>query len=145
MSAVVVDTNVFSAPLAARRRAGASLQEQYRRHLIGEDLVIATQTLAELYYGAEVAGWGPARRERLDRHVDDALVIAPDEAMCRTFATLRTQLRRLGHGLHNRDHIGDLWIATTAIHLGLPLVAHDRVFIDCPGLDLRTELDRATP
>lgn len=141
MSALVVDTGVFSAPLVARRNSGATLAGQYRRHLVGNELVIATQTLAELHYGAEVAGWGPARRERLDRHVAGALLVAPDEAMCRTFGRLRAQLRDAGHGLHRPEHVGDLWIATTAVHLALPLVAHDRVFIDCPGLDLRTELE----
>jgi hypothetical protein len=69
----VVDTGVFSAPLVARRRASRLLEDQYRRHLIGQSLVIATQTLAELYFGAEVAGWGGARRQRLDRHVSNAL------------------------------------------------------------------------
>jgi hypothetical protein len=56
VSAVVVDTGVFSAPLLARRVIGKSLQQQYQRHLVGRQLVIAAQTLAELHYGAEVAG-----------------------------------------------------------------------------------------
>jgi hypothetical protein len=43
----VVDTGVFSAPLVARCRAGTSLEDQYRRHPIGQRLVIATQTLAQ--------------------------------------------------------------------------------------------------
>lgn len=140
MSAVVVDTGVFSAPLLARRVVGKSLQQQYQRYLIGRQLVIATQTLAELHYGAEVAGWGPQRRARLERLVDSALLVPPNEQMSRDFAKLRARLRRLGHPLHQDDHTGDLWIATTASHLGLPLVAHDRIFVDCPGLDLRTEL-----
>lgn len=140
MSAVVVDTGVFSAPLVKRRAAGAPLEDRYRRHLVGHQLVISTQTLAELYYGAEIAGWGLARREELDRLVGRAVIAAPGEPMCRTFARVRARLRQIGHGLHNPDHLGDLWIATTAIHLGLPLVAHDGVFVDCPGLELRTEL-----
>jgi predicted nucleic acid-binding protein len=140
VSAVVVDTGVFSAPLLARRTVGQPLQDRYRRHLIGQQLVIAAQTLAELHYGAEVAGWGGARRSRLDQLVDTALVVAPDEAMCRRFASLRSELRRIGHPLHQDGHNGDLWIAPTAVHHGLPLVTHDGVFARCPGLDLRTEL-----
>jgi len=140
VSAVVVDTGVFSAPLLARRIVGKSLQQQYQRHLVGRQLVIATQTLAELHYGAEAAGWGSQRRERLERLADSALLVPPDEPMCREFGKLRARLRRLGHPLHQDDHTGDLWIATTASHLGLPLVTHDRIFIDCPGLDVRTEL-----
>ena len=140
MSAVVVDTGVFSAPLLARRKIGQTLEEKYRRHLIGHQLVIATQTLAELHYGAEVAGWGAARRERLARHVDAALLVAPDARMCARFGELKADLRRIGHPLHQADHTADLWIAVTAISFGLPLVAHDGVFVDCPELELRTEL-----
>jgi predicted nucleic acid-binding protein len=45
-----------------------------------------------------------------------------------------------GHALHQGNHNADLWIAAAAIRWDLPLAAHDAVFIDCPGLDLRTEL-----
>lgn len=108
MSAVVVDTGVFSVPLLARRTVGKSLHEQYRRHLIGRQLVIAGQTLAELYYGAEVAQWGASRRRRLEALVDSALIVAPDVPMCRRFGSLRAELRRLGHPLHQDDHAADL-------------------------------------
>lgn len=140
MTAVVVDTGVFSAPLLARRTIGKSLQEKYRRHLVGRQLVISVQTLAELYYGAKVASWGSARLGRLEQLVDTALIIAPDKTMSHRFGALRARLRRSGHPLHQDDHTADLWIATTAIHLGLPLVSHDGIFAKCPGLDLRTEL-----
>jgi hypothetical protein len=33
-----------------------------------------------------------------------------------------------------------MWIAAIAVPWQLPLVAHDAVFIGCPGIDLRTEL-----
>ena len=79
---------------------GQTLEEKYRRHLIGHQLVVATQTLAELYYGAEVAEWGSARRERLARHVDAALLVAPDAQMCARFGKLKADLRRIGHPLH---------------------------------------------
>lgn len=140
MSTVVVDTGVFSAPLIARRAVGQTLHDQYRRHLVGQQVAITTQTLAEIYFGAEVANWGATRRARLDALVDTAAVIAPHEAMCRRFGSLRAELRRTGHPLHQDHHVGDLWIATTAIHYGLPLVAHDKVFKECPGLELRTEV-----
>ena len=102
--------------------------------------MISVQTLAELHYGAEVANWGAARRARLEQLVDTALIIAPDKTMCHGFGALRARLRRSGHPLHQDDHTADLWIATTAMHLGLPLVSHDGIFAQCPGLDFRTEL-----
>jgi predicted nucleic acid-binding protein len=48
--------------------------------------------------------------------------------------------RKIGHPLHQKQHVGDLWIAATAIRWNLPLVAHDAVFVGCPQLDLCTEL-----
>jgi predicted nucleic acid-binding protein len=53
---------------------------------------------------------------------------------------LRNQCRLIGRALHQRLHSADLWIAAAAIRWALPLVAHDGVFMGCPGLDLRTEL-----
>lgn len=49
----------------------------------------------------------------------------------------------LGHPLHQKHHLGDLWIAATAMRWQLPLVAHDAVFLDCPDLQLLTELPRS--
>lgn len=41
------------------------------------------------------------------------------------------------HPLHDRSHANDLWIAASAIHIGAPLLAHDGVFDNTPGLMLR--------
>ena len=60
---VLVDTNVFGAELGRRRRS--PLVDLYRPHLLGRVLVIAGQTVAEMEFGAELAGWGAARRTRL--------------------------------------------------------------------------------
>jgi len=35
---------------------------------------------------------------------------------------------------------GDRWVAATAMWLGVPLVAHDRVFLGVPGVTLLTTL-----
>lgn len=40
----------------------------------------------------------------------------------------------------SEDHVADRWIAATALHMGLPLVAHDGIFRDVPGLALLTSV-----
>lgn len=55
-----------------------------------------------------------------------------------THARLRAECRAFGHALAQPAHAADLWIASTAVHLGLPLVSHDKVFTSAPGLDLLT-------
>jgi hypothetical protein len=68
-------------------------------------------------------------------------VVQPDDSMVRISAELRNQCERTGHGLGGRLHDGDRWVAATAIRLGLPLVSHDRIFVDTPGVDLLTLLE----
>ncbi len=70
----------------------------------------------------------------------DVTVLPVDAETVERVAQLRNQCRLVGHALHQRLHNADLWIAAAVIRWGLPLVAHDAVFVACPGLDLRTEL-----
>jgi predicted nucleic acid-binding protein len=61
--AVLVDTNVFS----ARLREHSPLASTYAKHLFGQRIAVAPQTLAEVKYGALKAGWGPTRVEAVER------------------------------------------------------------------------------
>jgi predicted nucleic acid-binding protein len=59
---------------------------------------------------------------------------------CRAYASLRTWCVRTGHGLGQKDHEADRWVAATAIWLQVPLVAHDRIFANVKDLELLTNL-----
>lgn len=133
MTAVVVDTGVFSAGLSRRRN---DLVAAYTEHLQGHVLVIAPQTVAEMRFGALVAGWGASRVAELERRIALARIAMIDDAMIWTHARLRAECRASGHALAQPSHAADLWVAATAVHLGLPLVSHDNVFVHTPGLDL---------
>lgn len=134
---VVVDTNVFGASLTRRN---APLVDLYASHLVGRVIVLAARTVAELRYGALLAKWGPSRRAALERR----LARAPGRAGRRRVGVGGGQgpgcRRRIGHAMADDHHANDLWIAATALCYRLPLVAHDGVFRQVPGLDLRTEL-----
>jgi hypothetical protein len=45
-----------------------------------------------------------------------------------------------GHGPGGKDHEADRWVATSAIWLGIALVAHDAIFANVDGLTLLTKL-----
>ena len=137
-SSVVVDTNVFT----ARLRRDSGLASQYAKHLAGELIAIAPQTVAEARYGALKSGWGPRRITELRTMTVDVTVLPVDAETVERVAQLRNECRRIGHALHQRRHNADLWIAAAAVRWSIPLVAHDAVFFGCPGLELRTELTR---
>lgn len=133
---VLLDTNVFT----ARLREKSPLASLYAKHLFGQRLLVTPQTLAEVRYGALNANWGRIRMGRLAQLTARSRRLPVDPETIEAAAELRHRCRLAGHGLHQRAHNADLWIAAAAIRWGVPLVAHDGVFMDCPGLDLRTEL-----
>ncbi len=137
MTAVVVDTGVFSASLSRRRR---SIGDLYDRHLTGKQLVVALQTVAEMRYGAIVAGWGDGRLAELERRIALARVAVIDDAMIWTHARLRARCRAAGHALADASHAADLWVAATAAHFEIPVVTHDTVFSNAPGLEVISEV-----
>jgi len=64
---IVVDTGVFSASVSRRRRQRS---ESLVASMAGNQVFLAAVTVAELRYGALVAGWGAPRRERLEQVIE---------------------------------------------------------------------------
>jgi predicted nucleic acid-binding protein len=132
---VVIDTMVISWLLDDRPQR---LANSYRELIATTPMLVAFQTLMELRYGALRAGWGELRRRRLERRVGQLTVVQPDDATISVCAELRHRCQQAGHGLADKVHDGDRWIAATAIRLGVPLVSHDGVFVGAPDLQLLT-------
>ncbi len=106
--------------------------------MAGNQIFLAATTVSELRYGALVAGWSEARRERLEESIQATTVVPVSNKLLTTTAELRFACRRVGHPLHDRSHTNDRWIAASAVHIGAPLLTADRVFEDAPGLTLHT-------
>ena len=134
---IVIDTNVFGADLVP----GSLLAARYEPVVAGRAAVISFQTVAELHFGALRRGWGPARRLKLDSKISVVEVVHSGTELVMTWARLRADCERSGHALGQQEHDGDRWIAATAIRLGIPLVSHDGIFCDVPGLLFETALD----
>jgi tRNA(fMet)-specific endonuclease VapC len=130
---VLVDTGVFSASLSRRRRPRFEAQIGL---MAEQQIFLAAVTVSELRYGAFVAGWGEARSNRLDESIQATTVVPVSDRFLSTLAELRFACRRAGHPLHDRAHANDLWIASSAIHIGASLLTADNVFSDTPGLTL---------
>ena len=134
---VVVDTGVFGANLAPRR---VSLANAYRPMLEGRPVTISFITVAELRFGARLAGWGTRRLQQLEYELGQVDIVWPGPSLTDAYAELRTWSVRAGHGLGQKDHEADRWVAATAIWLGVPLVAHDAIFRNASDLQLLTKL-----
>ena len=134
---VVIDTGVFAARLTP---SGNLLASRYRPFLEGRPAVISFITVAELGYGARLAGWGPGRLQRLDYEIARAEIVWPGPHLAEAYASLRTWCVRTGHGLGHKEHEADRWVAATAIWLQVPLVAHDGIFSNVKDLELLTKL-----
>ncbi|MDZ7734165.1 MAG: PIN domain-containing protein [Acidimicrobiia bacterium] len=108
---VVVDTGVFAAELT---RSGAALAERYRPLLEGRNVFISFMTEAEVRFGAQQAGWGDARLRRLHQRLDVVEVVWPGPQLVEEYAKLRAWCVANGHGLGQKEHEADRWVAATA-------------------------------
>jgi predicted nucleic acid-binding protein len=110
-----VDTGVFSASLSRRRRPALASKVAL---MAGHQIFLAAVTVAELRYGSLVAGWG-TRRERREATIGARTVVPVTNALLTRVAELRLVSREAAHPLHERAHASDLWIAASAMHIGL--------------------------
>lgn len=100
--------------------------------MTGRSIFLAAQTVAELRYGALVAGWGDPRRLRLETALGATTVVPVTDRLISEVAELRYECRRGGYPLAADSHAADLWIAASACHIGAPLLTADSIFDDAP-------------
>lgn len=131
MPAVVVDTMVASAWLGVRR---SDRQSRWAPVLEPVAWVLPFVVVAEMRFGAEVAGWGPRRRAALERLVDSGGVIPPLGPVIDAYVEVRSWATRQGHGLAGKDHEADRWVAAVALGADLPLATDDHIFDAVPHL-----------
>jgi len=134
---VVVDTAVFAAELT---RSGTTLAELYRPVLEGRNVFVSFVTEAEERFGARLAGWGAPRVGRLEQRLAAVEVVWPGPELVEEYADLRAWCVTNGHGLGQKAHEADRWIAATARWMNVPLIAHDSIFRDIDGLELLSQL-----
>lgn len=129
--AIVVDTMIASAWLGARQ---SERRARWAGVLEPARWILPFPVVAEMRFGAEVAGWGARRRGVLNRLIASGGVVPPLRPVIDAYVDLRTACSRLGHGLAGKDHEADRWIAAVAIAGGLPLASEDSIFDDVARL-----------
>ena len=126
---------MFGADLSPSSKPLADL---YGDVLAGRNILISFITVAELRYGALRAGWGAKRRNELEETIDAAKIVWPGHGLASEYAALRAECVASAHGLAEKSNEADRWVAATARYVKVPLVSHDSVFVDAPGIDLLT-------
>ena len=135
-AAIVVDTMIASAWLGVRDSARKT---RWQPLLTRSAWVLPFTVVAEMRFGAEVAGWGARRRGVLDRLIASSKVMPPLVEVTDAYVDLRTWCVREGHGLGAKDHEADRWVAAVALAAKLPLASEDTIF------DGIAQLQRAEP
>lgn len=126
-SPALLDTSVASFLFSLRPQAAL-----YHGYLRGRRMAVSFQTAAELMSGADIRGWGAARRRVLAEFLGTLTIIHSNADLLQTWAHLRAALTKKGLVVDTAD----MWIAATALCHGLTLVAHDAVFRQIAGLKL---------
>lgn len=114
MATRLLDTNIVSYLIK-----GHSLAARYQPHLVGHIPPVSFMTVAELYEGAILAGWGPRRWAALTALLSQMLGLHTSDIVCRHFADIRAQ-RRV-----RPIAVADAWVAATALAHGIELVTHN--------------------
>ena len=103
-------------------------------------LYISFVTVAEIRFGARLAGWGEHRLRALEVRLGAAETVWAGSGLVDEYVALRHACSTQGHPLGQKVHEADRWVAATARWLDVPLVTNDAVFRDAPGLTVVTEL-----
>ena len=137
MSVVLLDTTVVS--LLHPKKRGSEILDRYALHMQKQTLALSFQSVAELWNWAETRGWGDEARNGLDLFIRRFLVIPYDYGLAQAWARAMHSSQKEGRRLET----GDCWIAATAIHRRVPLLTHDRDFVDLPipGLQVISYLE----
>jgi tRNA(fMet)-specific endonuclease VapC len=113
----VIDTDVWSYLYKGRSEA-----KLYEPHLFGNILVISFQIQAELLRGAMAANWGVQRRQHLESRLRKYIIEPSSYRLSLCWAAAMDSAKRRGQPIS----AADAWIAATALHLGVPLISHNR-------------------
>ena len=128
---LVVDTDVVS--FLYKRDTRARL---YEPHLNDPPFIVSFMSLAELRRWTLERNWGEGRRQELEEYLTRYLVLHSDDQMCDRWAQAMNSARLRGRPIAPAD----AWIAATALHLGVPLITHNKNhFIGVDGLTVISE------
>lgn len=130
---VVLDSDVLSLVVLTPRDRDPRVAG-WRRLLLGRRVTISAQTESEIRYGALRRGWSTERLSALDAALAGVPTLPVTADVIRACAALRARCSSSGHALAAKQHMGDAWVAATAVAFDLPLLSGDEIFAGVPDL-----------
>jgi len=128
---VVLDTCIVSYLMR-----GEELAQAYMPHVEGKLMAISFITVGEMYYGAERARWGEARRKHLETTLRNCIVIPYDHDIALCYGRLVAARQRSGAPIAPND----AWIAACTVRHRIPLITHNpKDFAGIENLNVITE------
>lgn len=128
---VFLDTNIVSYLFNRDTRAAL-----YRPYLENRIVYLSFMTVAEMYFGADRAQWGQARRHRLNVFLRGYPVIQSTPEICILWGQITAACEHQGRRIAGAD----AWIAACALRYEFPLVTHNRKdFEAVPNLQIISE------
>lgn len=118
MKILLLDTDVVSFILKGDSRAMS-----YAPRLQGCRLGLSFMTVAELFQWAAVRKWGARRSAKLQKALEQYIVLPVDLESCSLWGKIRATRRAIGRPISPQD----AWIAASACRFKLPLVTHNPV------------------
>jgi tRNA(fMet)-specific endonuclease VapC len=119
---VFLDTNVVIDLLAGDPKVLELLSEM-------DELLLPSQVVGELYYGAENSERKEHHIERIEAFLSRCRIISVDDRIAKEYGRVKRELKEKGTPIPEND----VWIAATARTWGLPLLMSDAHF---RGLEL---------
>ncbi len=117
-------------------KPGDTRGDIYRAKVQDKRLCVCFVTIGELLFGAYRKKWSAQNIERLRARLRSVVTVPFDNAVCQTYANLKTELSAKGLCVSDND----LWIASCAVRHSIPLISNNRKhFEKIPGLVLQSE------
>jgi tRNA(fMet)-specific endonuclease VapC len=95
-------------------------------------LFLPVVVLGELLYGAVNSAKPQKNEQAVHKFSAQSVLASIDEAIAIRYATVRLELKKIGRPIPEND----IWIATTCLELGVPLLTRDGHFDHVRGLEV---------